>query len=291
MSPLEQVWDAVNFFTKSPKYVKIDQEGIEVFTEIGIKRADLPNNKKTVPRPAFTASDKMFIGYQLMASAVNYCYWYGSHNFRPNGANSTEMYKLLDSSFLNSILAGNEGIALEMASYTFAEKLTEARFPLAAKRAKHLRELITPHLQLTIERLLISKSLDEAVRLVSMYPGMSEDVFLKRMSLFFILVHNHLDWFDGEINRLPIPADYQVPKMLRYFGVLTYSHELQEIVKNGELIPSGSRMECEIRASTILAAKMIAEKSGKSIGFVDQYLWGRRKECDEPFHLTITTDY
>ena len=73
----------------------------------------MPNNKKTVPRPAFTASDKMFIGYQLMASAVNYCYWYGSHNFRPNGANSTEMYKLLDSSFLNSILAGNEGIALK----------------------------------------------------------------------------------------------------------------------------------------------------------------------------------
>ena len=291
MSPLEQVWDAVNFFTKNPKYVKIDHEGIEVFSAIGIKMANLPNNKKTVPRPAFTASDKMFIGYQLMASAVNYCYWYGNHDFRPNGANSTEMYKLLDSSFLGSILEGNEGVALEMACYTFAEKLITARFPLAVKRSEHLKELISPHLESTVERLLLSKNLDDAIKLVLVYPGMSEDVFLKRMSLFFLFVHNHTDWFDEEINRLPIPADYQVPKMLEHFGIITYSHELHGMISEGKLIPSGSRMECEIRASTILAAKLIAEKTGRSIGFIDQYLWGRRKECDKPFHLTITTDY
>jgi hypothetical protein len=90
---------------------------------------------------------------------------------------------------------------------------------------------------------------------------------------------------------LHIPADYQVPKMLRRFQILSYQVYLQELIKNQVAIPKGSLEECSIRAATIIACKKIQEKTGYNVSEIDAYLWLKRKEVITPFHLTITTDY
>ena len=127
--------------------------------------------------------------------------------------------------------------------------------------------------------------------LITSHPGFAADIFLKRANLFFALVNNYTGIWDDEMDQLIVPADYQVPKMLRYFGVLDYSSELENDVFNCTMLPSGSLKEVEIRASTIVACNEIAKRSNKSIANVDYFLWGNRKACSDPFHLTITTDY
>ena len=105
------------------------------------------------------------------------------------------------------------------------------------------------------------------------------------------MLYRKVQWFKREVEILPVPADYQIPKMLEGLGCINYSYLLSEKIQNGELISAGSIEECEIRAATMLAGRRLAELSGKTMCDVDTYLWLKRKEVDKPFHLTITTNY
>jgi hypothetical protein len=106
-------------------------------------------------------------------------------------------------------------------------------------------------------------------------------------------------------------ADYSVPQLLSYEGVLVYSPELKSRIDQKEEIPSGDLDECEIRAGSILVVDLIVnhgnekirlEKNTKNEGqklnaaIVDGYLW--RKSVDQevlyqqtPFHRTRTIFY
>jgi len=77
----------------------------------------------------------------------------------------------------------------------------------------------------------------------------------------------------------------------RAINTIEYENELENLLYDNKFIPHGSLIECEIRASSILACKMLSDKSGYNMGTIDQYLWSRRKECTDSFHLTVTTDY
>ena len=90
---------------------------------------------------------------------------------------------------------------------------------------------------------------------------------------------------------LHVPADYQVPKILKHFDCFYYKSELDLKIKEGELLPKHSLEECQIRAATVVACQMLAENTGWNIADIDGWLWLRRKTAIEPFHLTITTDY
>ena len=88
-----------------------------------------------------------------------------------------------------------------------------------------------------------------------------------------------------------MPADYQVPKMLEHFGCLVYTRDLEDKIKRHTMIPKWSIEEISIRAGTILVCDKLSELTGWTKSDIDAWLWRNRKECDKPFHLTITTDY
>jgi hypothetical protein len=128
--------------------------------------------------------------------------------------------------------------------------------------------------------------------LVLMFPGFASDQFLKRASLFFIQLYRKFGWFKDDLMvTLFVPADYQLPKILRHFGAIEYSPELEWLVDNGRLIEKHSLMELQIRAATIKVCTMLQYATGFNIADVDTYLWTKRKLVDKPFHLTYTTDY
>ena len=127
--------------------------------------------------------------------------------------------------------------------------------------------------------------------MVKTFPGYASDIFLKRASLFFLQMYRQYGWFESAMHELPVPADYQVPKMLKGFNCIGYDFYLDQLIDNEVLIPKGSREECSIRAATVIACKKIQEKTGWNIADVDGWFWLRRKEIDAPFHLTVTTDY
>lgn len=299
MDYIQNVCRLVQEFTTCPKHVFINESCIQKTAKALVEakeKSEIP--KWGVATCLLLATGKInvpkFIQYELIATSVNYCYWYGKSTYRPLNASSTKMYELLTDCFEDMDELKKEGIyslsyELEIIIDMFKEKLSRNRFPLLDQRIQHLEE---------IKRLPISTNATERTNmhdwldfLIVHFPGYAKDMFLKRAFLFIIQLHRTLGIFEDEIAELPVPADYQVPNVLRWQGCIHYTKALTNKIDLGELIPEGSREECEIRAATILACELIAERVGCSSSDVDTYLWTKRKEVTYPFHLTRTTNY
>ncbi|CAG5136308.1 unnamed protein product [Candidula unifasciata] len=99
-------------------------------------------------------------------------------------------------------------------------------------------------------------------------------------------------------------ADYRIPQALVYFGVLRYSEQLMNKLKQGYLFTSGEQLEVEIRGVSLWACELVRDhilnlheidshqREGKTnicAILVDHYLWDTRREIadkmdDIPFH-------
>jgi hypothetical protein len=324
MSIIKKTWELVDQFTEDPKYVTINKEKAkDLAVHVKDYLADAkeffmgkPKWMKDVTWGYECQELYELIAYELILDSVNYNYWYGCGSIRPNGASSYEMSKLLDAAFLEAHKE-NESYPSEFqrnepreivqgALHRFKRSLIKNRYPNLENRLKHLGQLETTFMFAQgeicgwIERIMLQKIIDPEQTddaeeildiLIRNYPSFSSDLFLKRAFLFIIEMNRRMGWFKEDIAKIPIPADYQIPKMLQAKGVLNYSDELAYKVGNQELIQSGSLMECEIRASAMKACKMVAEYADVTMADVDTYLFANRKSCDDPFHLTITTDY
>jgi len=273
------------------KHVEIDETSIKALSH-DIKES--PKSSWKMSSPAWSVepmTDNHLVQYEVIASSINYCYWYGSGSIRPSGVNSTRMYQLLD----ETITPGLGVFINEKFLNRFYSKLVEERFPLLEERYRHLQEILKArkHMKQIEDAVLKDKDVDKTVSLLAKYyPGFGSDMFLKRAQLFVMQMQRHLNIFDEEqIKQLTVPADYQIPKILSHLGCIWYDHILRLDIGDKKLIPRGSLREIKIRAATILACDMLAEQSGTNTMIVDNFLWQSRKESDVPFHLTVTTDY
>lgn len=83
-----------------------------------------------------------------------------------------------------------------------------------------------------------------------------------------------------DMDQLTIFADNLVPHVLKLDGILTYQDELCRRINSGELIPSQSDEEIEIRACAVHAVELLKEavnQLGKNIASfqLDYILWNR----------------
>jgi hypothetical protein len=245
--------------------------------------------------------DYMLMCYELMAGAVNYQYWYAKSDMRPNDSGATKMYAMLDESFelAGSIHNVGHRVVCEDACKHFMDMIASQRLPNAEKRIYHVQEILDsmkdgPNVISNLVQFVNDYTLPVDVFLrtiVTTYPGYAGDMFLKRPFLLAMMLYRRVQWFKKDIHTLLIPADYQVPKMLRWLGCIYYSTNLSSMVNRGDMIPSGSLMEGEIRAASVLVCRLLAQAAGVSMCDVDTYLWLNRNDCTDPFHLTTTTDY
>lgn len=282
MNLFESVFDLAEKFMQNPEDVEINWVAISKVADKMEKEGKI-DFSKSEDSPKVNKTD---VHQQLIAGAINYCYWYGKHNIRPGQASSGTMFRLVKES------SDYNGVNLEK----LVQALSLNRFPLLEERVKHLNEIFSHYRTGSfVDALIHSKkeSVDWFVKeLLTNYPGYASDMFLKRASLFFLMLYRSFGWFDKAVHDFPVPADYQVPKALSAEGCIIYSSKLDKKICDNVLIPKGSREECEIRAATIIACREIQKLTGWSISDVDGWFWLRRHEYDNwPFHLTITTDY
>lgn len=288
---ITSVFSIAKDFMENPKYVELSNENIEKTAELMKKegKIDFLSKEKEESLPTedegYNFEDE--IKLELLASSINYCYWYGKSDIRPGGACSTLMYVLL----VNEYNQNNRQIDVDLIN-NLVKKLTEYRFTLLEDRMVHLEEAFYFGI-IFAKRLLLMKNNLHAMfnELVLGLPGFASDLFLKRACLFFMQLNRKFDWFSDSIGDLPVPADYHLPQMLRYFNCISYSSELGTIINENELIPKGSLMECEIRSATIMTCRKLAFLTGWTNTEIDTWFFTKRKECNDPFHLTITTDY
>lgn len=291
MSLIDSIYTIANDFMKKPQYVTLDDKFIESTAE-SMKfegKIDFLGKEKEQKPPTeddgYNFEDEVKL--ELLASSINYCYWYGKHDIRPGEASSTLMYALLVNEYNFNNRVVDEGLILNL-----GKKLIEYRFPLIEDRLVHLEEAYFFG-KTYAKRLLMMKN-----DLISMFdelvigmPGFASDIFLKRACLFFMQLNRKFGWFSRDLNKLPVPADYHIPQMLHHYECIKYNLKLSAEIQTSSLIPKGSLIECEIRAATIVACNKLAELTGWTNMDVDTWFFTKRKECDDPFHLTITTDY
>jgi hypothetical protein len=102
-----------------------------------------------------------------------------------------------------------------------------------------------------------------------------------------------------DLDRLTAFADNLVPHVLRVDGVLRYDDELVSRIDAGELIPSGSPSEVEIRACAVHAVELMRARLAEngdaaSSAALDNVLWNRGQDARykaQPRHRTRTTAY
>lgn len=130
------------------------------------------------------------------------------------------------------------------------------------------------------------------------YQGQRID-FSKRAQLLTSDIAHMFPGLIKGVHELSACADYKLPQVLRRYGVLEYSEELQQHILAKKEIEEGSEYEVAIRAATVLAVEQIKEQfllRGKEFTSmeVNDYIWllGQKKlPQDERYHRTRTTSY
>lgn len=272
-----------------PFYVKVDMEAIKKLAD------DMIEAGKVVFFSDDSIAEKQKNTYhvvikELIASSINYCYWYGSYNIRPNGVSSTTMYKAVDEAFGD----GTNALMFENRINDLIRILSVNRYPLLEERKRHLLDLVEDRKAEEFAAMVVSKEYngEELLhKMVEMFSGFASDIFLKRAALFFMQLHRHFGWYENLMSKIFVPADYQVPKLLRHFNCIIYNDLLADEVDNCILIKKHSLKEIQIRAATIKVCKQLQNLTGWNAVEIDTYLWTKRKSTDKPFHLTVTSDY
>lgn len=89
--------------------------------------------------------------------------------------------------------------------------------------------------------------------------------------------------------------DYQIPKILNYFRVITYPTKINEKIQYGILIEKDSIEEFFIRSVAYKALIMIQEQYGYNQVELDTFMWYNRNNFNIPkefkHHCTLTEDY
>lgn len=275
--------------TKEPFHVKINNEKVE---ELGKQMIDSGPisfyNDEEKEEYKTRLSHKALI--ELVASSINYCYWYGSHKIRPNNVSSTTMYEDVNKALGN----GYSALMFEKRIKHLIEILAHNRYPLLEERKRHLLDLCEDRKAEHFIQAVVSKDFSGErlfYELIERFTGFASDIFLKRASLFFIQLYRNFGWYEDLIQKIFIPADYQVPKILRHFECFEYSDLLSHEIDNCILIKKHSLKEIQIRAATIKICKQLQDITGWNASDIDTWLWTKRKMTDKPFHLTVTYDY
>lgn len=153
-----------------------------------------------------------------------------------------------------------------------------------------------------VERLISYESYND----FSWYSG-KRLYFNKRAQLFPMVYHGRALSSQGRLPIISDPenfgalADYEVPKILRYFGVLRYAEILEKIVDKGLILEENGCMEIEIRAQTVNAMSRLLYKVNQkrslnglkpiTMAEIDYVIWnmGRSPEFKSILHHRVYT--
>jgi hypothetical protein len=252
---------------------------------------------------------KCIILNELVADSINYCYWQYNSRIRPFGAGSTRMREILDT-FFDAEHAFVNDINFEYQIRQFIKALQRNRFPMMKERIENLDALCIPYIMrgastymsayayanvaITFTKMVVSGEYSFPFLfdfLITEIDGYGDDPFLKRACLFFLQLNRILGMFEEWVKDFPVPADYQVPKLMHYHGLFDYSPKLTTMIDNGNHLEENGPMEMEIRAATVHTGKLLCDEIGWPASNVDGWFFTRRNECQDPFHLCKTSNY
>lgn len=307
---------------RKPLYLEIDRE--KRISEVAFLLKDFPLE---VPRwnwkgfyPQSEDFEEMCLFY-LIFNSINYCYFDEMGNRFTDG-------KLSGSSLAGARLVEKwdeikDPIFLAQVDENYLlTELFAAEIPisLVKQRTDALREVgrfLNQNLDFTFEK-FFRKYKQDAYFASQVLPTLLpswRDPFFKRSQLFVGMSYSR--FFDlptlpikaESIPNLTIFADYKIPQTLISMRVILPKVELWDSLLQKQLIPSGSKMELELRAASVVASDLLLADLKRyrkdetlSSLHTDYLLWACTKSPEKlpsgiikgeicPHHLTMTTDY
>ena len=313
------VLESARFVVENSKLVRISLPAINKFVENFNYRLSHWNRKLH-----FWGSIDDVLNYLLALNATNYCFWNLDDDKKWSICYNNKWY-----SGYNGLAVAYKRAIKEKTPLTNAKYLSELTKKEYDKILKGKGELLLKEKRLAALhevgktltkkyegkfRNMVEEAGFEAIELVKLIvneiPSFSDEAYFNFKPIKFykraqLLVADIWSAFRGKgvgalknVANLTCFADYKLPQILREFGILQYDKELEKIVDNKKLIPSGSVEEIEIRANTIWAVELIKEKlANKKIALasieLDYVLWhdAQKLRNARPHHRTITTAY
>ena len=139
---MENVFDIAKSFMKNPRFVRVEHYVIQ---EVA-KNFEKPKPFKEEVRSWLKVKDgiKRRLMMELIMDSINYCYWYGKHDIRPNGASATTTKDIIEKVFYRIHIDKNynEKFGISTVDNIF-HQLSIRRYPLLTERYKHMMEIVT----------------------------------------------------------------------------------------------------------------------------------------------------
>jgi len=232
--------------------------------------------------------------YNAINASLQYCFFLGNSSVRFDSIDSFWIMNTLDSIFQKNNIQNTNDIKL--IKNQIIEALIDSNITLLETRVATIEEVFE---KLDFEQYGLNYlNIDKSIGMLKKLVCFKRDIFFKK-GLFAIMITSRMipqlrkinETYNRDILSLPIPADYQIPKMLRYFGLIKFSDQLAKKIELNEHLDENSEEELNIRAATIKACELIAKRNNVSGDDVDAYLFMKRKETDLKHHMCITTNY
>jgi len=255
----------------NPKIVKITDTVFEYTPE------------KITKNKGYFDDPKMNHCFALVSASLQYNFWIGTSEIRIDGINSQWINEMLYQEIIDAGMQSHFGF--KDLKYLIKDKLIQTDIPLLDERLKSIDEIFS------IDFDAYGYLFDNTIRSLSFIqkiPGFKKDPFFKK-GFFAIQYSNQLNGISSDV--LPVPADYQIPKVLHSLGIIEYSSELENKIQNDYILQENSKEELAIRAATVKACKIISENNNITPGELDYFLFSNRNDIEEKHHLCYTTNY
>ncbi len=275
------------------KDVKINKEKIEKLAE-SLKKAIVPE----------WAEDFHFksLDYFFVLDSINFCFWPGEGkkwSIDYKGKEYDGYFAL--SLALKKFFEENP----EKANLAYFSNISQEEFSSILQGGENL-QFLNKRWQIAREvsgeiinkygssKALLDNKLSSLVPKIEGLPYF-EDPFLKRAQILACDIYGAGLAKFNDLDYLTAFADYKVPQILNYFGILEYSKSLDNKINNKILISQDSEQEKEIRAGTISAVELLRkELNNKFYSFeIDWILWNQSQSIkfEKSYHLTKTIRY
>ncbi|KAI6658123.1 hypothetical protein LOD99_15836 [Oopsacas minuta] len=342
--PSQRVRDSAIFICSRAEHVSIQTEGVQKAADyLTSEVLSLSCNETQLGDADIDpkGSDQDRTDWIFFISALNFCFWRSDTIylvvFRDREYSG---YRGFCAAVARAVQAG-----IPLYRPEFYSQISEARLgellkpevgeiPLCMKRTQILREVgsvlcemggsflpLVLSCQGSTQR-LVSSVLDKFPSFRDESPSTHEPgrqvYFYKRAQILSADLWYH---FKGsgpgafhDINELTMFPDYRVPQVLYSLGAISYSPELMGIIKRGQQLEAGGKIEQELRGTSVRCVEVLKEliiarlgevgldkarENGWEINSVslDYFLWRYSKrerikvETSVPHHRIITTFY
>ncbi len=137
METIEYVFDLCEVILNTqPTYVKLNYDQIDITAnDMMLKGSPLLQTPEASAGKSYHTGIYLEVLKEIVASSINYCYWYGAYDIKPIGVSSTTMYDDVNKIFNK---ANNQSLNFEWRISQLVNLLAINRYPLLEERKRHL---------------------------------------------------------------------------------------------------------------------------------------------------------